>query len=118
MDPGRDAMSNAESWAARLSADPSDATAYAALKAHYLAIDDIDAAAQLMAAYASASRDDTAAAAAYVELGALVAQNAEDSSEADPYYLEALRRDPLATDALDGLNQLWSARGEHGKLTE
>src|SRR5690349_9373743 len=111
-------MSNAEAWAARLRADPSDAAAYAALKTHYLNVDDIDAAAQLMASFAASTTDDVAAAEAYVELAELVAQNGADPVEAEPYYLEALRRDPLATDALEGLSKLWNGRGEHTKLTE
>lgn len=111
-------MGNAEAWVARLQSDPSDAAAYAGLKAHYASAGDVDAVAQLIAAWAASTRDDLAAAEAYVELAQLVVQHRPDPTEAEPYYREALRRDPLAMDALEGLSALWSSLGDYAKLTE
>jgi hypothetical protein len=111
-------MTNAQAWAERLRADPSDTTAYAALKAHYESLGDLDGVAQLIAGWAGTTADDVGAAAAYVELAGLVIANRPDASEAEPYYLEALRRDPLAMDALEGISELWESRGEQSKLIE
>src|SRR5690349_849271 len=111
-------MTTAEAWAARLRTDPSDSAAYAALKAHYRSTGDVDGVAQVLAAWAGSTSDDVGAAEAYVELAQLVLENRPDPSEAEPYFVEALRRDPLAMDALEGISTLWEAQEAYSKLIE
>lgn len=111
-------MEDAEALSARLRANPADHEAYLALKTLYFHQGDYGSLANLIAGWAGWVQDDRAASRAYVEVADLMARQLGDGAQAESYYAEALRRDPLSVAASEGLQALWDTLGEHGKLVE
>jgi tetratricopeptide (TPR) repeat protein len=111
-------METAEVLAARLRSNPADLEAYESLKALYRSHGDVASLVNLIAGWAGWVPDDAAASAAYLEVADLLAHEVGDPAQAEAYYLEATRRDPLNTAASDAIEALWEAHGQFPKLAE
>ncbi|MFI5309216.1 MAG: tetratricopeptide repeat protein, partial [Polyangiales bacterium] len=111
-------METVEALAARLRSNPADREAFQSLKALYRQRGDFASLANLIAGWAGWVPDDRAAAAAYVEVGDLLGSELRDSTQAQTFYLEALRRDPTNLGACDALHGLWEADRQFQKLAE
>src|SRR5690349_8955432 len=111
-------MDDVDALAGRLRANPADREAYQALKALYRTQQDYGSLANLVAGWAAWVPDDRAAAAAYVEIGDILAQHLGEQSQAEAYYLEALKRDPLNAGASEALQVLWESQGAFVRVAD
>jgi tetratricopeptide (TPR) repeat protein len=111
-------METIEALAARLRTNPADSEAYLALKTLYREQGDHGSLANLIAGWAGWVGDDRAASSAYLEVGDVLAQQLCDLTQAEAFYLEALRRDPLNFGACEALHVLWEGQGEYNKLSD
>jgi len=105
-------MDSVEALAERLRSNPADREAYQSLRALYRSHGDYGSLANLVAGWAAWVGDDHAAAAAYVEVGDVLAQQLGDAAQAEGFYLEALRRDPLCVAGFDALDALLENQGD------
>jgi tetratricopeptide (TPR) repeat protein len=111
-------MRTAEALAARLRANPADLEAYEALKSLYRSQGDLASFVNLVAGWAGWVSDDRAASRAYVEVADVLGQQLGEVAQAETFYFEALRRDPLSVAASDALQSLWESQNDFAKLAE
>ena len=109
-------MRNAEALTAKLRANPADQEAYEELKALYRSQGDFASLVNLIAGWAGWSTDDRASSRAYIEVADLLAHQLAETAQAESFYLEALRRDPLSVAGSEALQTLWETQGEFAKL--
>jgi tetratricopeptide (TPR) repeat protein len=111
-------METAEVLAARLRSNPADYEAYEALKAFYRSHGDMASLVNLIAGWAGWVPDDRAASRAYMEVADVLSQQLGDLAQAETFYVEALRRDPLNVAASEAAQSLWESQGQHSRLAE
>ncbi len=109
-------MQTVEALVARLRNNPADREAYEILKGLYWQQGDYASLANLIAGWAGWVSDDRAASSAYLEVADLLAHKLADPAQAERFYQEALRRDPINLAACDALCSLWEGQNQHERL--
>src|SRR5690606_13115622 len=95
-----------------------DASAYAALRAHYQRIGDYASLANLLEGWAGRSADHGAAAQAFFEAGELAWGALGDRARSVRLYERALERNPAHGDAGMRLTAIFEESGDHRRLAE
>lgn len=108
----------AEELIARLRRNPDDASAYAALRAHYQRIGDYPSLTNLLEGWASRSPDPAAAAQAFFEAGELARDILADRARSMRCYECALQRNPAHLEASLRLQAALEEIGDQRRLAE
>lgn len=108
----------AEELIARLRRNPDDASAYAALRAHYQRIGDYPSLTNLLEGWAGRSADHGAAAQAFFEAGELAWGTLGDRARSMRAYERALERNPAHADAGHRLASIYEESGDQRRLAE
>ncbi|MDQ3032201.1 MAG: hypothetical protein M3Y87_07285 [Myxococcota bacterium] len=108
----------ADELIARLRRNPDDASAYAALRAHYQRTGDYPSLANLLEGWAGRTADPGAAAQAFFEAGEIVWGALGDRARSLRSYERALERNPSHGDAGLRLQAIYEESGDQRRLAE
>jgi tetratricopeptide (TPR) repeat protein len=108
----------AEELIARLRRNPDDASAYAALRAHYQRIGDYPSLVNLLEGWASRCPDHGAAAHAFFEAGELAWGALADRARSMRLYERALERNPAHLEAGLRLESIYEEGGDQRRVAE
>ncbi|UJR78735.1 hypothetical protein [Sandaracinus amylolyticus] len=108
----------AEELIARLRRNPDDASAYAALRAHYQRIGDYASLANLLEGWAGRSTDHGAASQAFFEAGELAWGALGDRARSMRLYERSLERNAAHADAGLRLTAIYEEAADHRRLAE
>ncbi len=107
----------ADALANRLAQNPGDREAYRALCEHYRAEGDVASLANLIAGFASFTKDDQEGSRAYQEVARLLEDSLGDERRAEGFFRRAVQRDPQNLEAAEGLQALLARSGRLPELT-
>src|SRR5687767_7714871 len=108
----------AEELIARLRRNPDDASAYAALRAHYQRIGDYPSLANLLEGWAGRAADHQAASQAFYDAGEIVWGALADRGRSMRLYERALERSPTHAEAGLRLQSFYEETGDQRRLAE